>query len=67
MNARDELKQSIKNYLAQYWKISASDDELERYLSGVMAFLAVEQWDRPFTPFTPPVIVSETDKEEVKP
>lgn len=54
MKEREALREAIRNYINKHWNADSSgvlEDELERSLAGVMAFLAVEQWEKPFTPF----------------
>lgn len=62
--ARSKLEEAIRNYLDINWHINAGDDELERYLAGIMAFIAVEVWGKPFMPFSPPTICTEEEDEK---
>ena len=63
MGSREELRNAIKQYVYTLWNMS-DEETIERLLAGTMAFIAVELWDKPFTPMVPPVILEEQKIEE---
>ena len=46
---KPELEEAIKRYLYNYWKIE-DNEEIERLISGIYAFIAVNVWKEPYYP-----------------
>lgn len=63
MNERENLREAIKAYIYIYWK-TEDDETIERLLAGIMSLIAVEMWDKPYTPMVPPVIIEQNEEED---